>query len=88
MLGGIAKAIFGSSNDRYVKSLGGIVGKIAAFEPNISALGNAELAHQTDGASVNGSPTARRSTTCFPKLLRRCAKRRSACSDSVTTTSR
>ena len=31
MLGGIAKAIFGSSNDRYVKSLDKIVRAIAAF---------------------------------------------------------
>jgi len=47
MLGGIAKAIFGSSNDRYVKSLNPIVAKIAAFEPNISAMTDAELANQT-----------------------------------------
>ena len=38
MLGGIAKAIFGSSNDRYVKSLGKIVDRINGFEPTISAL--------------------------------------------------
>ena len=47
MLGGIAKAIFGSSNDRYVKSLRSIVAKIAEFEPAISALDDAALAHQT-----------------------------------------
>ncbi len=47
MLGGIAKAIFGSSNDRYVKSLGGLVNKIAGFEPTISALTDEELANQT-----------------------------------------
>ncbi len=47
MLGGIAKAIFGSSNDRYVKSLSGVVGKIASFEPAISAMTDAELANQT-----------------------------------------
>ncbi len=47
MLGGIAKAIFGSSNDRYVKSLGGLVTKIAGFEPTISAMTDAELAQQT-----------------------------------------
>ncbi|MEY4574844.1 MAG: hypothetical protein RL251_966, partial [Pseudomonadota bacterium] len=32
MLGGIAKAIFGSSNDRYVKSIMKIVDKINALE--------------------------------------------------------
>ncbi|MDH7638461.1 preprotein translocase subunit SecA [Sphingomonas oryzagri] len=47
MLGGIAKAIFGSSNDRYVKSLRGTVAKIASFEPQISAMDDATLANQT-----------------------------------------
>ncbi|MEQ1548854.1 MAG: preprotein translocase subunit SecA, partial [Chakrabartia sp.] len=47
MLGGIAKAIFGSSNDRYVKSLGKIVDKINGFESTISALTDAELSNQT-----------------------------------------
>jgi len=47
MLGGIAKAIFGSSNDRYVKSLDKIVGRIAGFEPAISALSDEDLAAQT-----------------------------------------
>ena len=48
MLGGIAKAIFGSSNDRYVKSLRGIVAKINAFEPDIAALDDAALQGQTE----------------------------------------
>ncbi|MDB5700926.1 MAG: secA, partial [Sphingomonadales bacterium] len=47
MLGGIAKAIFGSSNDRYVKSLGSIVQKINDFEPTISAMSDEELSNQT-----------------------------------------
>ncbi len=47
MLGGIAKAIFGSSNDRYVKSLQKTVDRINSFEPTISALTDEELAHQT-----------------------------------------
>ncbi len=47
MLGGIAKAIFGSSNDRYVKSLQKTVDRISGFEPTISALTDAELANQT-----------------------------------------
>ncbi len=47
MLGTIAKAIFGSSNDRYVKSLGGTVAKINGFETNIAALTDEELAGQT-----------------------------------------
>jgi len=47
MLGGLAKSIFGSSNDRYVKSLRGIVAKIASYEPDISAMDDAALAQQT-----------------------------------------
>jgi preprotein translocase subunit SecA len=42
------KAVFGSSNDRYVKSLGKIVEQINALEPQIQALSDAELAAQTD----------------------------------------
>ena len=47
MFGGLAKSIFGSSNDRYVKSLGSIVQKIAAFEPQLLALSDEELSGQT-----------------------------------------
>ena len=47
MIGAIARAIFGSSNDRYVKSLDKIVKQIAAFEPAISALSDEELQGQT-----------------------------------------
>jgi len=41
------KAIFGSSNDRYVKSLGGIVKRINDLEPTIAAMDEATLKHQT-----------------------------------------
>ncbi|WP_210358700.1 MULTISPECIES: preprotein translocase subunit SecA [Sphingomonas] len=47
MLGGLAKSLFGSSNDRYVKSLNPIIAKIAAFEPQLQALSDEELAGQT-----------------------------------------
>jgi preprotein translocase subunit SecA len=47
MFGGFAKAIFGSSNDRYVRSLGKIVDRINGFEPTISAMTDDELADQT-----------------------------------------
>ncbi|HWU94595.1 MAG TPA: preprotein translocase subunit SecA [Sphingomonas sp.] len=47
MLGGIAKSLFGSSNDRYVKSLGSIVQKIAGFEPALQAMNDEELSNQT-----------------------------------------
>ena len=47
MFGALAKSLFGSSNDRYVKSLGKIVDRIASFEPAISAMSEDELAGQT-----------------------------------------
>ncbi|MDQ2877804.1 MAG: preprotein translocase subunit SecA [Pseudomonadota bacterium] len=47
MLGGLAKSLFGSSNDRYVKSLGSIVGKIGGFESAVSGMTDDDLAHQT-----------------------------------------
>jgi preprotein translocase subunit SecA len=47
MLGAIAKAVFGSSNDRYVKSLDKTVRQIAAFEPTLESMSDDELAAQT-----------------------------------------
>ncbi len=47
MLGAVAKALFGSSNDRYVKSLEKIVKQINDFEPAISALSDEDLSAQT-----------------------------------------
>ena len=48
MLGSVAKAIFGSSNDRYVKSMMKIVAKINDFEDQIVALSDEDLKAQTD----------------------------------------
>jgi len=47
MFAGIAKAVFGSSNDRYVKSMQPLVRKIASFEPDLQAMSDEELANQT-----------------------------------------
>ena len=47
MFGAIAKAVFGSSNDRYVKSLDKIVKQIASFEANMEAMTDEELTGQT-----------------------------------------
>ena len=47
MFGAIAKAVFGSSNDRYVKSLDKIVRKINVFEPELQALSDEQLTAQT-----------------------------------------
>ncbi|HEY0013768.1 MAG TPA: preprotein translocase subunit SecA [Allosphingosinicella sp.] len=48
MLGGFAKAIFGSSNDRYVRAAGKTVEKINALESTMSAMSDEELARQTE----------------------------------------
>lgn len=47
MFGGFAKAIFGSSNDRYVKSLRKVVAKVNDLEPTIQAMSDEELTAQT-----------------------------------------
>jgi len=47
MLGAFAKTIFGSSNDRYVKTLRKTVDQINGFEASISAMSDEELVAQT-----------------------------------------
>ena len=47
MLGALAKSLFGSSNDRYVKSIDKVVRQIAALEPTLEALSDEDLAAQT-----------------------------------------
>ncbi len=47
MFDALVKSIFGSSNERYIKSLGKIVAQINALEPQIAALSDAELQGQT-----------------------------------------
>jgi preprotein translocase subunit SecA len=48
MFAGLAKSIFGSANDRYVRSLGKHVEAVNAFEPTISAMADDELRGQTE----------------------------------------
>ena len=48
MFEAVAKRIFGSANDRYVRSLGKYVDAINGFEPTISALTDEELRGQTE----------------------------------------
>jgi len=47
MFAGLAKSLFGSSNDRYVASIRKIVEKINAFEPALEALDDEALRGQT-----------------------------------------
>ena len=48
MIAALAKSIFGSANDRYVRSLGKYVDAVNAFEPTISAMTDDELRGQTE----------------------------------------
>jgi preprotein translocase subunit SecA len=48
MLNSIMKSVFGSSNERYVKSMGKTVQQINALEPQIQALTDDQLRAQTD----------------------------------------
>jgi len=47
MIGALAKSVFGSSNDRYVKKLEKIVQHINAFEPALSEMSDDDLREQT-----------------------------------------
>jgi preprotein translocase subunit SecA len=47
MFGKVAKTIFGSSNDRYIKTLGKTVAQIATFEPAMLTLSDDELRGKT-----------------------------------------
>jgi len=47
MFGKLAKTLFGSSNDRYVKSLDKLVRQIAAYEPQVTAMSDEELRGMT-----------------------------------------
>ncbi len=48
MLKALTKSLFGSSNDRYVKSMDKIVNQINALEEQLQALSDEELQAQTD----------------------------------------
>jgi preprotein translocase subunit SecA len=47
MLGALARRLFGSANDRYVKSLGPIVSAISELEPQLEAMSDEELRART-----------------------------------------
>ena len=47
MLGALARRLFGSANDRYVKSLGPIVSAINELEPQLEAMSDEELRERT-----------------------------------------
>src|SRR5665213_2648958 len=47
MIGGLARRLFGSANDRYIRSLGATVEEINALEPEVQKLSDDELAART-----------------------------------------
>ena len=47
MFAAVAKSIFGSANDRYVRGLGKYVDAVNAYEPSIQALSDDDLRAQT-----------------------------------------
>ncbi len=47
MIGGLARRLFGSANDRYIKSLAGTVDEISGLEPEVERLSDADLAART-----------------------------------------
>ena len=47
MIGGLARRLFGSANDRYIKNLAGTVDEINALEPEVVKLSDADLAART-----------------------------------------
>ena len=48
MIGALARRVFGSANDRYVKSLQPLVDDINALEPELAALSDGDLRARTD----------------------------------------
>ena len=78
-LGGLARKIFGSSNDRRVKSTAAPCrGRSMRMENEIAALSDDELRARTDDIPRRTSPTAPRSTTSWSRPLPRCARPPSA----------
>ena len=66
MIAALAKSIFGSSNDRYVRSLGKYVDAVNGFEPTISAMTDDELRGQT---SCRAAGRCMRYHTVPPRII-------------------
>ena len=47
MIGALARRLFGSANDRYIKTLSAMVDEVNALEPSVISLSDAELAART-----------------------------------------
>ncbi len=77
IVSGIARKVFGSANDRLIRTLQPKVDAINALEAELEKLTDAELKARTDSSAPN-LPPARSSTTCWCRPLPPCAKRPSA----------
>ncbi len=78
MFATIARAVFGTSNDRSLKGYQRRVPQINALEPAHDGPLRRGPARQDRRVPRSASPTARRSTNCCPKPSRWCARRPSA----------
>ena len=77
MLGKLARTVFGSANDRFVKKQYKIVQRINALEPEISPLSDEELKAKTE--------EFKQRLICCPKLLPSYARPPNALSASAIT---
>ena len=84
MIGKIAKGVFGSANDRFIKKQYKTINKINALEPQIEKLSDEELKGKT-AEFKSASMTAKRLTNCCRKLLPLSAKPRNGRWDNVIT---
>ena len=75
MFGAVAKRLFGSANDRLVKSMRKTVDRINALEPTVAALSDDAAAGQDRRVPRPAGARARRSTTSWPRRSRSCARR-------------
>ena len=74
MFGNLAKALFGSENDRVLKRLTPRVAAINALEPEIEALDDIALAAKTE--EFRDPPGRRRTSTIFWRKLSRWSRSR------------
>jgi preprotein translocase subunit SecA len=77
MIGALAKKLFGSANERYIKGLNGLVGQINALEPELEALSDEAVAARTDALKerhAQGTPLDELLVESFA-IVREAAKR-------------
>jgi preprotein translocase subunit SecA len=77
MIGALAKKLFGSANERYIKGLNGLVGQINALGPELEALSDEAVAARTDALKerhAQGTPLDELLVESFA-IVREAAKR-------------